>query len=601
MRLIFAILFVILFIRYEAFAKPHLILKNDFNGDGVADRVIFASYGTSGFFQSGGLNKKIDTFYLKQGNRSILFAPSTHGEKFVKLTEDAGIFTTVVIMKHEKQSFKFVNAYVVPSRTYFSDDPFADPFSTPTTTSCSDNSAFNNKSTNEALTWSEALKKYSIEDSVKKSIDPECKKVFGDDYPKMEKQIVAACGVSDGKPEKNNLVNCLDQNKNTQFLGGVYKATLAQNLFDNEFKISCSTSNKKIPLASFDSSSKKISIFKTSPEDPSRNFKADFFHEMMHSSDVDSEKQVQALVENCTDGKTGLNSKIKDKLANSETDRYYTNLDSYTANKKDGVAVDIPPQTKTVPQTSVASAVSEGSKALDSNFSMDNETQYDSLSKVSQATFKSFDPIMKAAYQAAVPTAFAQGSIEIPSGGTASTATTTSLATVKAAGSSRSIASTSTSGATYDVSNLPDSVPASANGELGNGLSVKATTVSAKAAQPRNPASSGSGGETGTSSAGGSDAGNVGSDSVGYKPTTDRPDLRNNVPQLKAEEDFVKTLTTGKYEDVKARLTDPKNQKILEDKRIQYVARDRTLGSKQPVMILKDLGNKFSVVRVTIE
>ena len=141
----------------------------------------------------------------------------------------------------------------------------------------------------------------------------------------------------------------------------------------------------------------------------------------------------------------------------------------------------------------------------------------------------------------------------------------------------------------------------SSTGEIGSGLSVKAAAINIKDDLSRSPSSINDSRETASSAGTTRSSAATSGGSLSRLQTTDRQNLRNNVPRLKEEADFIKTLMTGKYDEVKARLTDPKNQQILEEKRIQYVARERTLGSKQPVMILKDLGNKFSVVRVTIE
>jgi hypothetical protein len=349
-------------------------------------------------------------------------------------------------------------------------------------------------------------------------------------------------------------------------------------------------------------------MYQVNPADNNRNYKADFFHEMLHKTGITNDKSVDSLVQDCFGTKkvSTVDDKMTMKpwLLTSELEK-----SQRTVEKKEGIVVNLPANSE-VSQTTIANVASEGNKSLDNNFSMDNEPQYESLSKASKATFKSFDPIMKAAYEAAVPTAFAQNSLGAASTGTPTSVAATAsaaLPTVKAAsGTSRMIASAGssassvTAGAVYDVSSLPESVTASDKGELGNGLAVKAAAVNVKEGLARSPSSiSGRSGEE-TASSGGS-ASNLNSGSLGYVPMTDRPDLRNNVPHLKTEEDFLKTLTSGKYDEIKARLTDPKNQQILEDKRIQYIARDRTLGSKKPVMILKDLGNKFSIVRVTVE
>jgi hypothetical protein len=592
----------------KANQQHHLIFKSDFNDDGIADRVGFASKGISGFFQSTNSNKKIDTFLLKQGNKTIFFTSSkTLGGPFLKLTESSGFFTTVSILTFENNKFQHTTSYIVPDKVYFSQDPFADPFeaapaSKSSSNICEPNDVFANKATSSTLSWAEAINKFSVEETIKKAISPECKTVFGKSYEKVEKQILSACGVTTGSPEKNDLVNCLDEDPKTRFLGGYYKTSLAANIFDDGFKISCAKSSKDKPLASLNNTSNSISLFQVSPENPNRNFKADFFHEMLHNVGVENETTTEKLVEKCVGKKTFFCSDKKNK---AKDECKVIELSEVTKkqlieNKKDGTVVNIPPAVRTVPQTTVATAVNEGSKALDNDFSMDNATQYKALSNASKATFKSFEPLMTAAYSAAVPSAFAQNTVA-----SATNAKSVAFPTTKAVASatSRAIASSgssspSASGATYDISSLPESVPASAKGDLGNGMAVKASEVAFDANAARSPASSevaapsaASGGSVGPSIAG----------SLASIKTTDRPDLRANVPQLKAEEDFLKTLTTGKYDEVKAKLVDPKNQRILEEKKIQYVAKDKTLGSKQPVIILKDLGNKFTVLRVNVE
>lgn len=574
----------------------HLIIKSDFDGDGKADRTTFASYGISGFFQTHAGSKNVSSFYLRQGNRSILYLNSKElGSPHIKLTENNGLMQIVTIMKYDQKSFKHVKSFALANKTYFSTDPFAspDPFAQPNRQECDANNAFNNKSVKQTLSWADELKKHSLKESLQKAISPSCKTVFGDQYPKLEEQILAACGVNTGKNDENNLVKCLDRNEETKITSGIYTSALAANFFEDGFQISCASIDKSNPLASV--TSNKISIYQTSPAQKDRNFKADFFHEMLHASGIEQEKSVSQLVANCTEDKSKKSDKAHFTNKTTDKERF---LES-----KDGLVVNIPPtQLKEIQSGTVATTVAEGAKTLDSNFSMENSDQYESLSKASKATFRSFDPIMKAAYEAAIPTAFAQGSLA----STSSAAGTTAVAmpTVKTvSATTRSIASTTAnsnstaSGNVYDISSLPASVSASEKGELGNGLAVKAAAVNIKDGLTRTPSSSET--ATGGTISGSSNSGGIGGS--GFAPTTDRPDLRNNVPRLKAEEDFVKTLTTGKYAEVKARLTDPKNQGILEDKRIQYVARDKTLGSKQPVMILKDLGNKFSIVRVTIE
>jgi hypothetical protein len=577
-------------------AQSHLILKNDFNRDGIADRTIFASYGISGYFQSTSGNQQIDTFYLKQGARTIFYTSSVKlGGPYLKLTEDAGFFTVISLLKPQTESFKHTVSFIVTNKTYFLDDPFANPFSAASekVKECPTSDAFHSKATNESLSWVDAINKYSTEETVRKSIDPECKSVFGDTYPLMEEQIISACGVGSGKSEKNKLVSCLDQNEETRRIGGRYKTALAENIFADGFKISCAKSNKNIPLASLNSTTKNVSIFQVTPENKNRNFKADFFHEMMHASGIKSELETSSIIQSCIVADEKCNKKIGTKEIKECVRLYGSDLTMIknALDDKDGIPVNIPATAKVAPQTSVASAINEGVKTLDSNFSMDNDTQYRALSSASKSVFGSFSNTFKAAYDAAIPTAFAQGTI-----GNATATAAVPFPTTKSASSSRTIASAPssvTSGAIYDVSSLPESQSASDKGELGSGLTVQAEAVKMPEESPRSPASARAG-EIG--------AGTRGSfGGLASVKTTDRPDLRNNVPQLIAEEDFMRTLTSGKYAEVKARLTDPKNQKILEAKKIQYVSRDKTLGSKTPAIILKDLGNKFSIVRITIE
>lgn len=580
----------------------HLVLKDDFNSDGVADRIIFASKGISGFFQSTSANKKIDTFFLKQGNRSILFDSSEElGGPYLKLSESTGFFTITTIMKLEHGKFKHFASYVLPAKTSFSDSFFD---STPSDQEkCDSHDAFSNKPVKEALAWTDQVKKYSNEELIKKSIQPDCRKFFEKDYGKLEKQIVEACSLED---KTNNLVSCLDKGDKTKRFSGRYKTLLAENVFEDSFKITCAESNKAVPLASFNSSSRTISLFKTTPASENRNFKADFFHEMLHASGVNGDETgVESLVSACIDEKpeTGIQ-------------RVFTgNIGQLNQERKDGIPVNVPPQVKEVSAAPVTAAMNEGARALDNNFAMDNQAQYRALAAASQRTFKSFEPLMAAAYSAAVPVAFAQNTVASApapasaSGGASTAATAVALPVSKAMVGGRGVASASSSmvasdspvaGAVYEASGLPEAVPASEHGELGNGMTVKAMPVSFSDYAPRAPASSGRAGtEVAAASRGfsGMDSGR----GLASLKSTDRSDLRQNVPKLQADEEFVKTLTTGKYADVRAKLTDPKNQKILEEKRIQYVSRERTLGSKQPYIILKDLGNKFSILRVTIE
>jgi len=583
----------------NAFPSPlnHLVLKDDFNSDGVADRVIFASKGISGFFQSTNANKKIDTFYLKQGNRSILFDSAKElGGAYLKLSEDTGFFTITTLMKFENGKFKQLESYILPAKIYFSADPFAD---TPSSReNCDSHDAFSLKPIKEALSWTDQVKKYSNENFIKTSIQPECKKVFGEDYNRLEKQIIEACTIEDDKNKQNSLVSCLDHDNKTKRLSGRYKTMLAENVFEDSFKITCAESNKEIPLSSFSSSTKNVSIFKTNPSSENRNFKADFFHEMLHASGMGDEDGIDSLVKQCVDGDW------KDQKRHV----FLGDGNQLNQERKDGIPVNVPPQVKEVPAAPVTAAMNEGARALDNNFAMDNQTQYRALAAASQRTFKSFEPLMAAAYSAAVPVAFAQNTVASGGGG-ATAAPAVAMPVSKAAVGGRGVASAPSSmvdsdspvaGAVYEPSGLPEAVPASEHGELGNGMTVKAMPVSFSDYAPRAPASSGRGGTEGAASSrafSGTDSGR----GLASLKSTDRPDLRDNVPQLKADEEFVKTLTTGKYAEVRAKLTDPKNQKILEEKRIQYVSREKTLGSKQPYIILKDLGNKFSILRVTIE
>jgi len=598
--IIFSIL-LILFVPGLSSAQSHLLVKSDFNNDGIADRTVFASHGISGFIQSTQANKKIDTIFLKQGNRSIFFTSNVEdGSPFVKLTEETGLYSVITLMKYENKSFIHTATYIEASEVYFSDDFFSDSIVAEAgkNQTCTPNDAFNNKATTEILSWADALKKNSLEETIKKSIDPSCKKVFGQDYLKLEKDIVDACKLesSPNTSRQNPLISCLDKNKGTRLVSGFYQQTLASNVFEPAFNINCQELDKNVPKASFNKSTKSISIYQHLPAEKNRNFKADFFHEIIHSTGIKSDQKVEQVVENCLSIKSNKNtSKVP-------SDHFYVrNLNEEIAKKKDGIEISVPSQAKEVSQRTISATMSEGAKTLDADFSTNDGEQYNSISKISKATFKSFDPVMKAAYEAAVPVAFAQNTIA-----SSKTTSSVSIPTTKitVAASNRGIASTTAgSGITYDVSSFPESVSASTKGDLGNGMAIKASEVAFDSNAARSPANT----EVATASAtGGGSVGGSGSTrsiagSLASIKTTDRPDLRANVPQLKAEEDFLKTLTTGKYDEVKAKLVDPKNQRILEEKKIQYVAKDKTLGSKQPVIILKDLGNKFTVLRVNVE
>jgi hypothetical protein len=67
---------------------------------------------------------------------------------------------------------------------------------------------------------------------------------------------------------------------------------------------------------------------------------------------------------------------------------------------------------------------------------------------------------------------------------------------------------------------------------------------------------------------------------------------------------FLDTLTTGKYAEVKQRLQQPDTLPELEARHIQVVdssgGQDRVFGSMQPVIILKDLGDKFAIFPVRV-
>lgn len=592
---------IIILILHSSFAnagiQDHLILKNDFNNDGIADRVVFSSNETSGFFQSTNKNQKIDTIYLRQGNRTLFFTSQSElGGPYIKLTENAGLYVVVSILKYNKKKFRHLSSFVLPTKTYFSVDPFASPTDEPEL--CSTNDAFNNKTVAQTISWADKATTALVENAVKKAIDPECKNVFGDEFPKLEQQLVSACTVGSGKEEKNKLVSCLDSDPETSIIGGKYKTELGALLFNDSFKISCQKSSSSKPLASIEPNSLNIKIMQITPSLKDRNFKADLFHEIMHYAGLTLEDAVEDLVSKCV---TGKEKKVAaDKKSNDKVRNYASAgaLNQALAKKKDGIEVVLPANAKDVSPTSVASAVNEGAKTLDNDFSMDNPTQYNALSKVSKATFKSLEAIMAKAYSAAVPIAFAQNTV-ISANATASVALPTTKAVV--AGSSRGIASApSVSGATYDVSSLPDSVAPSAKGDLGNGMAIKASEVAFDARAPANSEVAASG-ATGGGSAGGSGSTRSIAGSLASIKTTERPDLRANVPQLKAQEDFRRTLAIGRYDEVKAMLVDPKNQRILEDMGIQYVGKDRRLGSKKPVIILKDLGNKFTVLRVNVE
>lgn len=603
MRIIVSIIlytFFTLFASNLSFAKTHLVLKSDFNGDGTADRVVFASYGISGFVQSTFGNKKIDTFFLKQGNRSIFFTSNTTDKvPYLKLTEEVGFFSVITLMKYENRQFKYVASYSLAERAYFSDDFLEGAVITTSdsVSECKPNSALEDKATTTAQTWAEKLKQHSLEESVRKSIDSSCKKVFGSEYEKIEKEIISACKIEStpSQTKQNSLIACLDKNEETRTTSSAFQRVLAANMFEDGFKVNCEDIKTEIPKASFNKAAKTVSLYQTSPSVKNRSFKEDFFHEMLHSTGIKEDDKIQPLVRNC------LSLAKRNNPLNSGDRRYYTtNLREEAKNVKDGVEFSIPPETKQIPQNSVANAVAEGSKTLDKDFSMDNPRQFDGLRMASIGAFKSIDPIMRAAYEAAIPTAFAKGTLSAADPKTVPTASV-SLPTVKAAagGAIRSISSVSQgnasqnslSGAIYDVSSLPESIPASEKGELGNGLYVKAATIQLKEGATRSPSSTATGGAGEIASAGG----------LGQMQSTDRADLQKNVPRLKVEEDFIRILTTGKYADVKAKLTDPANQKIMEDKKIQYLAKDKTLGSKQPDIILKDLGSKFSILRINVE
>lgn len=579
--------------------EHHIVIKNDLNKDGVADRVAFASHGISGFFQSTLANSKIDTFQIKQGNRTIFYTSSKSvGGPYIKLTESSGFFSVVSLLKYENRNFKLVSSFVTPSKTFFSDD-FLDGatiVSTEAPEKCVPANEFNHVALNEASDWTKKLEKHTVEEAIKKAIDPECKKVFGDKYSNLETQIVSACSVSSGMSNSNALVTCLDKNEQTRNIGGFYQQTLVSTLFDSNFKISCGLLKTDKPRESVNSVSNIISIFQTTPKTNNRNFKADFFHAVLHLGGIEDDKKVSTIVDNCM--------RVKTKNQPKADDRYYANPTTFseeTIKKKDGVELTIPSQHQQINQTTVASTINESAKTLDTNYAMENDTQYKSLTTVSRATFKSFEPLMSAAYNAAIPAAFAQNTVISATNGSAASVAI-GLPTTKATTSARSIASTSpasaVSGVIYDVSSLPESVSASDKGDLGNGLTVKASAVAFNEVNSRAPAATGS--SEAATARGASGSGSIAGRLASIK-TTDRPDLRNNVPQLKLEEDFIKTLTTGKYAEVKAKLIDPRNEEILKEKQIQYVARDKTLGSKQPAVIIKDLGNAFTVLRVNVQ
>lgn len=568
--------------------QQHLILKNDFNNDGIADRVVFASHGISGFYQATQSNNKVDTFFLQQGNKSVSFISSKAlGGPYIKLVETAGIFTTVTLAKYQNKKFKIITSAVITNKKFFSDDPFACPNADP----------FGTQTKKTFLPFSEAIKKFSVETTIKKSIGKECKAIFGKEYQKLESQILSACSVSDGKPEKNDLVSCLDKDQQTRLLGGKYKTALAENIFEDGFKISCAKSDKSIPLASFDPASKNISIFQTKPESQNRNFKADFFHDMLHGTGVSSDKVIEGLVKDCLSN-TGHEDRVR---IPPQTE---LGFQAEQEKLKDGIRITLP--TQDVEPTSVASAITESSKALDSDFSMGNNVQYQSLSNLSKNVIKSFEPIMNAAYSAAVPKVFASEALKSGPYTNAASIGNSSIEPLAAnkayttSGRTKS-AQTDTNDKMPEISTVPSAI---LDKHAVEDSPDKELSKSHTPSKERNIASLNETANSSASSAQTAQGFQTTSDSgQNFATPTDARSqaLSKNVRQIGEEEDFLKSLTTGKYTEVKARLLDPKNERIMVEKRIQYLNRGKPIGSKQPMIILKDLGNGFSVQRVLTE
>jgi hypothetical protein len=583
------IISVLIFSRPALAASPnYLLLKDDINKDGINDRIVFASHGISGFFLSSAKNKKIDSFNLRQGNRTIFFTSSSKlGGPFVQLTEEVGFYKVVTLMKYENKVFKHLKSYALPNRTYFSIQKIAatDPFAEPNekSTSCKKVSPGDAAIANAILS-ADALKNSLIADVIKNKISPDCKLVLGDDYKKFESQVILACTVDD-QTIKHSFLSCLDKYDTASLYSSKYRQSLVENIFGNGPKISCATSSSDKPRASFDDASGDFMFYRTNPEEPERNFQLDYIHEVAHKIGIAQDASIDPLIEGCSQ---------KSLKLGKGNQNYYSGAglqELLLDGKKNGVEVNIPSQNKEVPQTSVASAMSDGSKALNSSAS-DSDTGFAGLVTTSKGAFNSFAPVMTAAYKASLNAAYAGDSISKTM--TSSTSSPLPISISSSGGSQKANSQNITADAAYEIANPPSTTAALSKGELGNGITTKIQALAAEEPSGRSPASTSSGSQI-----------QSGGRNISSIPSTDRPDVIRNSATLEGDENFRKLLTSGTYSEIKAAVLDPKNDPRMKRIRLQYAKREEgqtiTTGSTDPVQVLYDLGSKFSIRRVTHE
>ncbi|HPI40725.1 MAG TPA: hypothetical protein PLJ21_07960, partial [Pseudobdellovibrionaceae bacterium] len=139
--------FILLFpLISHAGTQHHLIYKTDLNKDGVADRVVYASNGISGFYQSTYGNGEIDVFSITQGNKEIYYSNLNKKRgPFVKVVENFGLFKISQLYIKRKANLELDKGIINPSTVYFK---IRRSFSNIKTPICNDNN-ISIKNTNE--------------------------------------------------------------------------------------------------------------------------------------------------------------------------------------------------------------------------------------------------------------------------------------------------------------------------------------------------------------------------------------------------------------------------------------------------------------------
>jgi len=557
--------FILLFpLISHAGTQHHLIYKTDLNKDGVADRVVYASNGISGFYQSTYGNGEIDVFSITQGNKEIYYSNLNKKRgPFVKVVENFGLFKISQLYIKRKANLELDKGIINPSTVYFK---IRRSFSNIKTPICNDNN-ISIKNTNEVDKIIEVL---NLKESNEK-----CLSLFGEEQlAKMNIQLTLESKLF-VKNEANEMISCLDNHP----IGAEYKKILLQNIFSDGFKISCEIGKTNDVSALYNSGSNEFIFYKL--ENPIFDFSELFRHEMLHKSNSSlKESEVDDIISKC---KTNTDEKIK--FAN---DLRFADL---SEEEKNGVEITLP--NYQIPQSNIDNVIKVASNSLNKDYSTDNEREFISLSQISKRTFNSFSPVMNAAFKAAVPVAFAGNKIKNESeSSTKSVEKSQEIKVVKSdidfnkldQAPSRMPAAID-QGILISKPTLPESAD-TRSGSLGNGMVVKAEPVKFDI----KPSSS-------HSKATSQYLNQI--DNQMKQPEMIKASL--GVPSLVAENNFLKMITQGNYKDVKSKLSQPETHKMLEKFRVQYVEPKGSFGSNDPYLILKDLGNGFEIRRVTIE